>query len=638
MEFDDNPARETVEQVILMLLIPAAVAVAWLVGYPLAEYRKMYSIIDWIDFVGDSRSHGVKTLSDVAPTPSLRRLDTWLLCSPGKQSVFSLPLHDEANCLILHGDEERSSEAERQKAIWESDTANLMYYGNYITALIVEMKSSKDTNGTELFEKELRYGERLDSDNARYNYLLASLMLEQACDIKNIDKGWCELVIKDRGLLDKAMAEFLKGQSKPVWKTYAFEMMRLRFSLMRMSRNLSEKGEKIGWLADLQLPDLGKMRQLSKASVLYGQQLLAENRKAEAIPFLEACEPLFVKIINDSFTLVEQMTGASMMDICKAHAIPLMEGAGENERAREMKIRADLLLQPIVEYYARWKLTKNSNEPLRLLQRGGVLTCVFAPVYLSGLPTNEDLAFERWTEYVIMERICMIGFLRLFLLLMPAMLLITLRWRISGKFSTSPILILPRGIIVVRILLFSVVIPLSLYILYTRFSGLSSHEYSISYSYLWFAIELTVLAWVITFLSALLLVLHIYHRCRSLGIQVPARVSVLKLAIITLIPFGLLVWLSRGKKEGLFRGTVARSMIPVFAGVVILIGTTTGPYFPWSERRLVENDPVTSPVERGEGFTRMEVLEVQRLKKRFLNAMKTIEKYPSDAAKEKSAK
>ena len=90
--------------------------------------------------------------------------------------------------------------------------------------------------------------------------------------------------------------------------------------------------------------------------------------------------------------------------------------------------------------------------------------------------------------------------------------------------------------------------------------------------------ELFVLIGVVVYLSLLFLVKHTWRRCRELGLATPANVSAWKLLGIAVIPFGLLAWLLRGRREGLFRGTVARSMIPVFAvAMIILAGGMTAP-------------------------------------------------------------
>jgi hypothetical protein len=133
------------------------------------------------------------------------------------------------------------------------------------------------------------------------------------------------------------------------------------------------------------------------------------------------------------------------------------------------------------------------------------------------------------------------------------------------------------------------------------------------------AIELGALSAVILCIAVLLSVRHTWRRCRELGIAVPANVSAIKLIAITLAPFGLLVWLLRGRNEGLFRGSVARSLVPVFAFVVILLGLVSAPYLRASERSLVRQDPLTSCVERGEGFTDVETRLTKRLQREVLS-------------------
>ena len=156
--------------------------------------------------------------------------------------------------------------------------------------------------------------------------------------------------------------------------------------------------------------------------------------------------------------------------------------------------------------------------------------------------------------------------------------------------------------------------------------ALAGREMSLRPGIFFIVAELLVLSAVILCASVVMSVRHTWRRCRELGIAVPPNVSAGKLIGITLVPLGLFVWLMRGRGEGLFRGSVARSLIPVFAGVVVLLGVTAAPYLKSDEQWLIERDPMFTSIERGEGFTTLETRLVNRLRQEVMAAYESLDK------------
>ena len=104
-----------------------------------------------------------------------------------------------------------TSRLDIDRAIWKSEPENKVYLGNYITTLAGNLRAAEDDLGP--LEECVRLGNRIDPDNARYNYILAGLMLRRACELEDHpeDEDKHELVVKNRALLDKAMREVLQG-------------------------------------------------------------------------------------------------------------------------------------------------------------------------------------------------------------------------------------------------------------------------------------------------------------------------------------------------------------------------------------------------------------------------------------------
>ncbi len=580
------------------LLVPAALATAW------------FSL----PFFGLAAMGNLNGLAGLGGNAT--RLESW-----HRQKTMRTLTDDQR--LIVFGDTTRSTPAEQQRAIWEKDPTNRLYYAHYITHLVSGSHTVTDAVAFARLENALREGERLDPDNARYNYLLADAMLNRAAEVRwaqategSTNKEF-RLVIRDRGLLDAAMAEFRKAQDKPVLMTYSHEMLALRMSILPTSRNLASRIGKIGMAAGVLLPDMSKMRNLARASILYGECLALEGRNTEAVPYLEAWQPLSRKVFGNSFTLIETLVGFAIVGTARDKAPAILEAMGEPERAAELRARTAAVMAP----KERWDIQRKalSDRDNELKRDAGILMSLLLPAIGEPMPTARELSFGRLIECVIVEQVGLSFCLVVFVLLMFGMLAAALRWRWVKGFASAPLLLLPSWRKLGSMLLWAVVVPVGAYYLYTRFSGVSACNLPIPARFAGIAVELAVLTAVILCTAVLLSVRHTWRRCRDLGVAVPANVSAAKLIALTLIPLGLPVWLLRGRNEGLFRGSVARSLVPVFAFVVILLGLVSAPYLRASERSLVRQDPLTSCVERGEGFTDVETRLNQRLRQEVLS-------------------
>ena len=100
-------------------------------------------------------------------------------------------------------------------------------------------------------------------------------------------------------------------------------------------------------------------------------------------------------------------------------------------------------------------------------------------------------------------------------------------------------------------------------------------------------------------------------------------------ALLGLAVSGALVGVARylaGKRGyGLYCGTVARSLVPVFAAAAIVLGIVAAPVLERSETRFVRAGNALSADAETLSFTRLEALVVQRLKARIAEAAARIE-------------
>ena len=84
--------------------------------------------------------------------------------------------------------------------------------------------------------------------------------------------------------------------------------------------------------------------------------------------------------------------------------------------------------------------------------------------------------------------------------------------------------------------------------------------------------------------------------------------------------FGLVRPLTGGKEYGLFKGTLARSLIPVFACVIILVGGLSHPYLARRQAAALQWKDQQCWVGDIYGFTPLEARAVVRLRREFLEA------------------
>ena len=108
--------------------------------------------------------------------------------------------------LVLLGDASKPAGVERQKAIWERWPSNKKYLHHYVTHLL-----SKSSEGAAVIEEIVDLQSR-DPNNARFDYIVAGLILRDAVDWSGDDKGY---LIKDRAKLDEAMARLKAGLALP---------------------------------------------------------------------------------------------------------------------------------------------------------------------------------------------------------------------------------------------------------------------------------------------------------------------------------------------------------------------------------------------------------------------------------------
>lgn len=541
---------------------------------------------------------------------------------PALAPALSLSKHEisEDARFLMFGDASMSNQIDRQRSIWEKDPTNRVFYGNYITILAAKhpLNSMEDI---EYFEKEIRRGEALDPDNARYNYLLASVLADFAAELVSEQSADGEkriLKVRDRELLDSAMQQMLKGGSKPFMDTYSGEMQALRFAALPEADSFVDVIGRIGYAAGMLLPDVSRQRNLARTASEYSKLLIEEGRKKDALAFLETWYPLARKSFEQDGTLIESLVSFAIMSE-GSNSVAMLKELGVMERAEELGRKIDAVNAVREAYRAEVKSGGGGFDEI-VERHGGILHGLLLPAIGGQGVTKDDLEPGRRLEQTLLEQGWLAGFIAWSLLLMLGFAVTILAFRFIYGRDAAPVLLLPDVRRFFIIILYSVILPLGIFFVYTRYTGLAGRDLSMR---MWprFVIELHLLMVVMLSTAAYQLQKFACGRCRQLGVEVPRVRSYPLIFLLTLIPAGLVVWLAAGRKNSsMFRGSIARSFIPVMAVIIVLVGLLSHTYLLDIERRCVQNDAILG-IPDGGGFTCLEAMVTKRLNKEALAVM-----------------
>ena len=527
----------------------------------------------------------------------------------------------EDAAFLFFGDTSLETDLERQRSIWEQHPTNKIFYGNYISTLIAE-RQLEEIDDLRYLEQEIRRGEKLDPDNARYNYLLAALMADMSSEIEDVssddDEEKMVLKIKDRALLDRAMAEMLKGGKKPFMDTYSTRMLTLRFAELPEESSMTERLARMAFASGMFLPDVTKHRSVARTSSEYARLLIKEGKPKEAIPYLEAWHPLTQKAFENGSTLIEALVAFTIARTASNNAA-VLEEIGEPERAAKVRACGEAVSAVLRAYRARMR-DEGSNINEMITKHGSIMQTMLRPAIGAADITEGDLAAGRYLEHTVIERGWLSSFVGSLLTVMMGFFLISLCLRFMRGGDSAPLLLLPDATQTLRVIIYSVLIPLGVFFIYTRHTDLAGRDLSMR-SWPRFVAELYLLAVVMLSAAAYQMQKLVDTRCRQLDLASPGTRNYFMMFLITLIPFGIVVWAAAGRRNSaLFRGTVARSMIPVLALIIILVGTTAHPYLRNREQQCLRNDGIMGMPKEG-GFTRIESLVAERLNREALEAM-----------------
>lgn len=573
--------------------------------------------------------------------------------------------------LILQGDPARPTPLDRQKAIWDRWPDSKTYLHHYVTCLLTDNGSLGATPEAcqAAVDSELARLQPLDPDNARFDYLMASRLLDRAIDIqttqqKNDDgtkQTRSSFTVKDRAALDLAMEHFRTGLTKPTYRTYTSEFNVEKLAILGPPQSLAQQVGIISVLAGTLLPDITSNLKLARASLFYGELLAGEGRKAEGEMFLNSYRIFLPHLNFNSFTLIESLVIGAIAGIAADGVPSAYERLGDSGAAARAKAETDLLAAPVRRFREANQKAKDDWSQI-LGTRAGNLAGMLLPALGDEKVSEQELAPSRHLEYVVAER----GGLALLSLVMALLLVFFLgaaayyRWVRPGR--TASFLLLPDIVDVLHLLGLGVVAPLLGYALMSRVLPWAPREVGLTHGAISFSVQLLALLWLVLEVTVWQARRLVARRCRELLLPVapPAHrawrgvfggltglllvVSLLPaewwdLGETSLVPLSwglpiLLVLVAlayaihrdvrHGRDCAAYYGCLARTLVPVLALAMILLNWTSGPYLRWSERRLLAEDTLLRIDPLG-GFTTVEARVTARLREEIRQACANVQ-------------
>ena len=558
---------------------------------------------------------------------------------------------------LFFGDTTRPTKSAQQRAIWEKNPDNKVYYANYIRLLVGDYLDEEVVVSNDVLEKEIRQGEKIDPDNAFYNYIWAAILFKRGAEWESIpDEDRDEWVINDQTLLDSAIVELRKATAKPYYRRYHDELNEERLGFFPETRRIEHRLVKLTFLASLRLPELDLVRDLFKAIPQYVES--NELSGSEASQLLDTWQGFLAQSIPDAYCLYDVLVLNAVAKLSGEKVAEAYESMEELESADNTREYADKLSKPITQ----WKDNKadmpfggHSIDSMKL----GILASMLLPSL--GEPiTEEMLALGNQVERVaFLEQMLAHSMLVLLVLLIIFAFILRSICQLTTTDGRAPNLFIPSLREFLGIFGLGVLLPVAFYYVYTRHSGISSYENSLR-DYRSF-LEVGLFVVTCFAVSTWLGMGFIRQRCEKLGISVPQSIrplwrgsffgalSVSWILCILVRPlFGhirlmddILLGLMSGlgliflviciivffkgvilrKEFGSYYGSLARSLMPIWACVILFIGGLGIPWLHQQETALLKKD--TLMASSIGGFTAVEGRVTHRLRDGMADALKT---------------
>ncbi|HEY3416186.1 MAG TPA: hypothetical protein VGM23_04800 [Armatimonadota bacterium] len=568
--------------------------------------------------------------------------------------------------ILFNGDEKRKGRAAKLRAIWEAHPESKVYFASYACLLAADRKS--EGSGTlGFFRQQMQIGRQLDPDNALYHYLLADRLgwdaLENyakahATDPKTGRLTYAEYRVKNRRLLEEALAEIRRAVRKPYYRNYQNDVVNERIKRLPPPRCYEDHVLNLCVYSSTIYPDYPCVRRLAWMIPYYARVLAAEGREAEAIQLLDFYRPICRHVAHSSDSLLGILVAKAIEGIGGKNAPLIYDDLGRHDLAQQQR-RVHARVQ---RFFDNWKsaMKQHETDEQQFLNRKANMLIAAGGPLLSPQRyfTVTELAPTRNLEYILMEQFSVGVLLVLLVVLLIHTWIASARWRLGLRRAENTPQWLALETETLTLAIFSIVLILFLYYAFTRWSGLAGRDNSYFSQRLFSSLEILVPFVLLAVVPIRIAIRSFRRRCEEYRIPVKgfrrtllftlasglglsiwfllfAATLVLTIASLLLTLYGypfhwyalsglgaclflaVLILLPGFRRtrlgEGLYRGTMARSLVPVYALAILLISAVAVPTLDHEEQYWLYRDTILF-YHKGEPMRSMTPLEERVVK------------------------
>ncbi len=440
----------------------------------------------------------------------------------------------EEQRFIFDGDPAAKTRLERAKSITDRWPDNPVYYSNYVAQL---MRTGGFNDGRWGIKPErldeilavLDKGERIDPDNASYNFTKASWLIITSSDIsedssrtyERIDyndkvclKECWQIKIRDQDLFDRGLAEFRKGLGKSEFTGHSVDMMQLRLGLLPEPKRLTDHIRRVTFQIATLLPSIGHYRVLGRSISAYAIDQAEAGRADEAIELVDSVGLMATKLGARNQTLVGLFVARGVRVEGLAHAEQVYKELNRPEQAEQARLARK---QQDALFY---EIRKRPSMDERDLAHAGMLMAVLTPSLSGYKPDFEPMRTAEQFLIAEMGLILLLCVLVLLALFLGGLALVSLIIQRSGN---KPILLFVGWGRIGKICLLAIVVPVAAYTFYAYVLTASDRVYGLNYT-----AGKTLLEFVVTLGAICVLLLGlgysaIRRRAEEVGLVVPPR-------------------------------------------------------------------------------------------------------------------
>lgn len=415
----------------------------------------------------------------------------------------------------------------------------------------------------------------------------------------------------DQRMMELGIAEYKRGLTKRYLNSYHGFMVKKRLALLPTLRLSEDYLQYISVINEEVLPDYARQRFFARQLTGCMWILAKQGRRDELEPLLNSWKPFGRQYFStEQETIIQMIVGVAMVNILAKNAAEVETQLGQPQRAAQTQAEVKQYAAPITNWNQQANLPGfDYTHPAR--KNGSLLTSMLMR------DVNDDLTVRELTPLRSAEQALWVelAFSFISLLVLIAMGWAAYRWlvvRIQARGGvTTPLLVLPTRNEFMQIIGYAILLPLLVYALYYAIPFLGRREYGMAAPGMPVQRlgECLVMTLLLLGLPAVLATRAIRRRCHALGVPIPSvwqeyrhnlfllvtlilaitclywmhrswtqpvedwmfAIFFMTLILLVAVIFIAVRYVQRSSSFLFFEGTLARSLIPIYALVILLI-------------------------------------------------------------------